>query len=33
MAENRGGHSPGGPGARGGYQKPKDAKRTMLRLL
>ena len=30
MAENRGGH---GPGARGGYQKPKDAKRTMLRLM
>ena len=33
MAENRGGHGPGGPGARGGYQKPKDAKRTMLRLM
>ncbi len=36
MAENRGGHGGpgrGGPGARGGYQKPKDAKRTMLRLL
>ncbi len=36
MAENRqrqGGPGRGGPGARGGYQKPKDAKRTMLRLL
>ena len=36
MAENKGrqgGHGPGGPGARGGYQKPKDAKRTMLRLM
>ena len=36
MAENRqrhGGPGGGGPGARGGYQKPKNAKRTMLRLL
>ena len=36
MAENRqrqGGPGRGGPAARGGYQKPKDAKRTMLRLL
>ena len=36
MAENKGrqgGHGPGGPGARGGYQKPKDAKRTLLRLM
>ncbi len=36
MAENRqrrGGPGGGGPGARGGYQKPKDAKRTMLRLM
>ena len=37
MAENKGrqggGPGSGGPGARGGYQKPKNAKRTMLRLL
>lgn len=33
MAENKGGHGPGGPAARGGYQKPKNAKRTMLRLM
>ena len=36
MAENRqrhGGPGRGGPGARGGYQKPKNAGRTMLRLL
>ena len=33
MAENRqrhGGPGGGGPGARGGYQKPKNAKRTMV---
>ena len=35
MAENRQNTAApaGGPGARGGYQKPKNAKRTMLRLL
>ena len=33
MAENKGRQGGHGPGARGGYQKPKDAKRTMLRLM
>ena len=32
-AEAKGGHGGGGPGARGGYQKPQDAGKTIKRLL